>query len=121
MPEQPQPSPPATSQILANLHAVARLLRESKYLGPEEQQLVAELVDELAKALESPQAADPELARLAEPTTQLLQAVQQRHDTNLLTNARLRLEEAIIDAEARAPVLVGLVQRLLEMLAASGI
>jgi hypothetical protein len=122
MPEQPlSPNSPGASAILANLHTVASLLREAEHLGPEEQQILAEVVDELARALESPQAASPELVRLAESTTQLLQALHQRHDTGLLKAAKRRVEEALSNAEARAPFLAGLVRRLVEMLAATGI
>ena len=46
MPAQP-------SGVPASLHAIARLLRESPPMGPEAQQALAALLDELAKALES--------------------------------------------------------------------
>jgi hypothetical protein len=117
MPEQSQPAP----EILADLHQVAGLLRQAQHLGPEEQQILAEVVDELARALESPQAPAPELMRLADSTTHLLQALHERHDTGLLASARMRVEEALERAEVRAPFVVGLVRRLVDMLAATGI
>ncbi len=121
MAEQPLPSPPAAPLVLANLHAIAQLLREGQHLSREEQGLLGELVDELATALTSPQGPSPELVRLADSTVHLLQAVHQRHDTGLLASAQSRLEETLGDAEARAPVLVGFVRRLMEALAGSGI
>ncbi len=122
MAEQLPPSqPPAAPSALTNLHAIAQLLRETQHLSPEEQQLLAALVDELAKALETAHGPSPELVRLADNTVHLLQAVHQRHDTGLLAAARARLEETLADAEARAPVLVGFARRLMEALAGSGI
>jgi hypothetical protein len=122
MPEQPlRPPSPAAPAPLANLHAVAQLLREAKRLGPEEQRILAEVIDELARTLESPQGSSPELMRLADSTTHLLQAMHQRHDTGLLTAAQRRVEDALGAAETRAPFLVGLVRRLIEALAATGI
>lgn len=120
MAEQPPP-PPAAPLVLANLHAIAQRLREGQRLSAEEQGLLGELVDELATALTSPQGPSPELVRLADNTVHLLQAVHQRHDTGLLASAQARLEETLGDAEARAPVLVGFVRRLMEALAGSGI
>jgi hypothetical protein len=115
------PSPPEPARMLADLHTVAGLLRADPKIGREEQRFVAELVDELAKALESPQPAAPELTRLTEQTAQMLEALRHRHDANLFTAARMRLDEAIMEAEERAPVVVGLVRGLLDVLAASGI
>jgi hypothetical protein len=97
------------------------LLREAEHLGPEEQQILAEVVDELARALESPQAVSPELVHLAESTTHLLQALHERKDKGVVSAATRRVEKALSNAEARAPFLVGLVERLVEMLAATGI
>jgi hypothetical protein len=122
MPEQPQPAPTsAAPAVLANLHTVAQLLREAQHLGPEEQQILGEVVDEMARALESPQASSPELVHLAESTAHLLRALHQRRDTGVLASARHRLEGALRAAEVRAPFLVGLVRRLVEALAATGI
>lgn len=116
-----EPSPSAAPPVLANLHAIAQLLREGQHLNAEEQRLLAELVDALAAALNSPQGPSPELVRLADSTVQLLQAVHQKHDTGLLAAAGARLEATFADAEARAPVLVGFARRLMEALAGSGI
>jgi hypothetical protein len=117
MPEQPQAAP----EILANLHQVAGLLRQAPHLGPEERRILAEVVDELAQALKAPQAPSPELMRLADNTTHLLQALHHRHDAGLVASARTRVEEALERAETRAPFVVGLVRRLVDMLAATGI
>jgi hypothetical protein len=114
-------SPSSARDILGKLHTVAQLLREANHLGPEEQQIVAELVDGVAKALEAPETPLPELTRLAESTVHVLEAVHQRRDQGLLAAARLRVEESLDNAEARFPFLVGLVRHLMEVLAASGI
>ena len=60
-PSSRSPSP----EVRAHLHTVARLLREVPHLGPKAQQLLAELVDELSRALESGPVPPAEAARPA--------------------------------------------------------
>src|SRR5438270_7678293 len=80
MPEQPPSGQPEPSGVPASLHAIARLLRESPPMGPEAQQALAALLDELAKALESAPLPPAEVTHLADVTAHFVQAVRPRHD-----------------------------------------
>lgn len=119
MTEQPQPVEPARTG--ANLHDVAKLLREADHLGPETQQVLAELVDELASALAATRPSSPEAEHLAGTTVHLLEALHKRQDKGMLAAARARLEDALNRAEAKAPIPVNLAWRLLDALANIGI
>jgi hypothetical protein len=121
MPEQPQPNPPARAELEASLLEVSKLLREAHHLGPEAQETLAGLVEELGRALDCETVSAEELAHIRDRTAQLAEAVHRRHDENVLAAARDRLEEAVIGLEARAPVLTGVVRRFLDALATLGI
>ena len=121
MPEQPQPNPPSRPEIAASLHAVSQLLRQAHHLSPEAQETLAELVDELGRAIGSGTASPEELARLQESTARLLEAVHQQRDEGVVAAARDRLEEAVIGVESRAPVVAGVARRLLDALSNLGI
>ncbi|HYT94608.1 MAG TPA: DUF4404 family protein [Gemmataceae bacterium] len=108
-------------EVQASLVMIGRLLREAHHLGPEAQQTLAGLMDELGRALSSSQASSEELAHLTESTAKLVEAVHQQHDEGVLAAARDRLEEAVIAAEARAPVVAGVARRLLDALSNLGI
>jgi hypothetical protein len=117
MPENTTPAP----DIQKRLHEVARLLRESRTVDPGSRQILAELVEELSRTLQSSHAAPEELAQLAGTTAQLAEALHRKHDTGWLGQTRDRFEEAVARAEARAPVAVGIGRRLLDALANIGI
>ena len=120
MPQQ-SPGSPDLSGVRTNLHAVAQMIREARHLGPDDRRLLAELVDELSKALNPLGGSSAEVARLADSTAHLLAAMHQEKDAGLLASARTRLEQAILDAESHAPLAVGIVRRLIETLAGTGI
>jgi len=121
MPEQPQPGQPVPPEVQASLLAIGRLLRAAHHLGPESQQTLAELIDELGHALGSSQASPEELAHLTDSTTKLIEAVGQQDEEGVLAAARDRLEEAVVGAEARAPTVAGVARRLLDALSNLGI
>jgi hypothetical protein len=117
MPEQPQGLP----DVQASLHAIARILREAHHLGPDARQALAEFVDELGRDLERGAVPPTETAHLAAGTAHLLQALHPRPNPGVLVGARERLEQAILNAETKAPFAAGLAQRLLDALANVGI
>ncbi len=121
MPEQPQPNPPARPEVEASIHQLGQLLREAHHLGPEAQAQLAELVDELGSALGSGTLSSAELAHLRASTARLVEALHQRKDERAVASARDRLEEAVIGAEAKAPVVAGVARRLLDALSSLGI
>ena len=108
-------------QVQAQLHAISLLLREAHRLGPEAQGLLADLVDELGKALESTEVPNAEVARLTECASHLVQAVHEKHEPSVLQAARDRLDHAVVAIETEAPMLAGLTRRLAEMLSNLGI
>jgi hypothetical protein len=121
MAEFPAPTPPPAPDLRARLQAVARLLRQSDSLDAESQQSLAELIEELGKALHAEIVPPSEVAHLAESTAHLAEALHHRQDRGLLGAARDRLERAAVNAEANAPFVVGLARRVLDLLAGIGI
>ena len=111
----------SSAKVQAHLHAISQLLREADRLGPEEQALLADLVDELGNALESPAVPDEKVATLTESASHLVQAVQEKHEPGVLAAAEERLERAAVAIEAQAPTLANLTRRLAEMLSNLGI
>jgi hypothetical protein len=114
-------SSPARAEVQTHLHAISKLLREAGRLTPEAQALLADLVDELGNALESTEVPNEEVTTLTERATDLVQAVHERHEPNMLQAAEERLENAVVAVESKAPGLANLTRRLAEMLADLGI
>lgn len=121
MSDEPQAPFPTTSQIMARLHDVAQSLRKTSHLGPEGQQALADLVDELGKLLAPATIPPQETAHLADSVAHLAEALHKQHDAGILALARDRLEKAAIQAEMHAPMATGLTRRLLDALANMGI
>lgn len=108
-----------TREAQARLHEVASRLRQGP-LDEGSQRALAALIDELTSTLETQAVPSPEVARLAQSTAHLAESLHEQ-DRGLLGKARDRLEGALIDAEAHAPVAVGLARKLLETLSNFGI
>src|SRR5947209_1973412 len=121
MSEQTPSNPPVPPEVQDSLHTINRLLRDTHHLGPQAQQTLANLVGELRNALGSSKASPEELAHLTDSTAKLVEAVHQQREEGVLTAARDRLEEAVIAAETRAPVVTGVIRRLLDALSNLGI
>lgn len=120
MPEQPS-SHPAAALVHAHLHTISQLLREAPAVGPEAQALLADLLDEVGKALQTADVPAEEVARLTECTTHLAEAVHQQREPGILAAAEERLEHAVLAVEDKAPALASLTRRLAEMLSNLGI
>ena len=122
MAETDHPDPPAAAAVGAHLHLLAELLREADHVGPAAQGALAELVDELSRALTADTVPAAELARLADRTAALIRAMEaQQAEPGLLGRARDRLEAAVAAVEAEAPVTAGVARRLMDTLANLGI
>ena len=117
---QDQPSMGAKPETPIDIEEIARRLRDAEHLEPEVRERVAGLLKELAEALDQ---AEPSVhtEHLTRSTAELVQAVKDRHDPGLVESAIDRVEEAVVRAEAKAPVATGIVLRLIDVLAASGI
>lgn len=121
MPEQPPSRTSAAAGVQASLHTIGEILRDPHPLSHEVRGVLAELVEELGRVLESATVPPAEVAHLAESTAQLARAVHVQEPPGLLAAARQRLEAAILAAEAKAPLTAGLARRLLDTLANIGI
>ena len=116
-----EPSVPAIPEVRRRLSDAAGLLRQSPSLDPALRQTLTDLLDELNRALERSDAAPAEVARLADGTAHLAEALHHKHDSGVLAAARDRVNDLMTDAEAHAPVTVGVVQRLIDAIAGIGI
>jgi Domain of unknown function (DUF4404) len=117
----PMPTSGQPSEVSARLHAVAVLLRQGHHLGPETRQELAEVVDELSRALDHTPLPTGEAAHLAESAGHLAEALKQQHDATLLGSARDRLLQAAVAAENNAPVAAGLIRQIADALSEIGI
>ena len=118
---EPASTPPTAAEVRAHLHNISQLLRNVDHLGPEAQELLADLVEELGKSIETGTVPSQEVARLTECASQFVQAVHEREEPGVLGAARARLQRAVIAAESEVPVVAGLTHRLVDMLSNLGI
>src|SRR6516225_4285136 len=107
MSDQAPQRTPSTAEVREHLHTIARLLRAVPHLGPEAQQQLAELVDELSRALEGETVPLAELTHLADHVEQLVKATREGEETGPIGKVRDRLEAAVATVEAKAPLLAG--------------
>src|SRR5262249_13051452 len=114
-------NPSGTAEVREHLHTIAGLLRAVPHMAPETQQLLAELVDELSRALKAGDVPAAELKQLTDHVAQLVRAAHADEDERgPLGKLNLRLESAVTALEARAPLVAGLTRRLMETLANLG-
>jgi hypothetical protein len=109
------------SSIQKSLHEIAKVLREARHLPPEAQRELSELLDELSGAIDPGHMPSAENAHLAASAAHLMQALHEPREPGLLTGAKERLEQAALRAEAEAPLVTGILHRLIEALADLGI
>jgi len=121
MPDTPESNTPSVQEVQARLHEVARMLQQSGSLDPEARQVLAELVDELGGALRASNAPPAEVAHLAESAAHLAESLHYQRERGILASAQDRLNAAVLQAEANAPVAAGLARRLLDALGNIGI
>lgn len=119
---EPENSPPpvSTGSMQERLATLVQVLRSTDHLEPEAQTALANLVEELGVLL-NPTATASQTSHLAETTLHLAQALYQQHESTLIDTAVKRLEEAVVRAEAHAPVATGAARKLIDILANSGI
>jgi len=116
-----EPGTPSVPDVRIRLHDAARLLRDSQSIDPEVRRVLADLVDELGQAFETPGVPPAEVAHLAEVTAHLTEALHQGHDRGQLEQLRNRMKELVLQAETRAPTAFHLVESLINALANIGI
>jgi hypothetical protein len=111
----------AAFKVREVLHAIAELLRDVPPLGPEAQQLLAEIIDELSRSLEAETVPPAELSSLAQHVSELISAAHAGEDTGLIGSLRAQVERLAAAVESRAPLVAGLTRRLIETLSEIGI
>ena len=119
MPEPEKQASP--EQRAATLHAVARALRDTPHLGHDAKQALADFLEALDDPQTTAGAAPEDVNRLTNRATKLLHALHHQQDAGVLTEARDRLEEAVLRVESAAPVTAGAFRRLLDALANIGL
>jgi hypothetical protein len=90
-------------------------------MEPSTQQALAELADELAKTVDFSKASSAEVTHVLDSSAHVIDMLHRRPPAPVPASVRDRLEQAILAAEARAPVLAGVAHRLLDVLADLGI
>ena len=118
--DHPPKGAPITPPALDHFEGLARRLREAEHLDPEARSEVANLLRQLAVALDEPRPS-PQAEDLARSTSRFVQAVHDQHDPGLIEAARDRLEKAVARAEAKAPVATDVVLQLIGVLSGLGI
>jgi hypothetical protein len=122
MPDPSLPQSKTPDEVLTNLLTTAQSLSATKHLTPTAQKALAELVGELGNTLASGKASSEEVARLAESVALLNQAISDEENREHSKHAaRERLQESIYRAEAKHPILAGMAQQFLNILAEIGI
>src|SRR5262245_44224739 len=119
--EMPELSPNSVSVVRSRLQEAAGLVRNSVSLDTKVRETLSALLDEIGRALETPEVPPAEVARLAEDAAHLAESLHRVHDHRFLEGARDRLESFALQAETRAPTAVGLTRRLIDALANLGI
>ena len=121
MPDRSSPGTPSIPEIQARLAELTQRLRDSATLDPESREALGKLVGELSTLLQTTQVPPAEVAELARTTTHLADSLHPHPQPGMLGKVRDQFEQAVLDAEAHAPVAVGLARRLMETLANLGI
>jgi hypothetical protein len=113
------PSPEAAA-VRRRLDDAERLLAAGD-IDPALRRDLLELTHKLRHSLDAGAAPTAETAHLADSAAHLAESLHRRHEEGILGRARDRLQEAVLAAEAKVPLLAGLAHRLTETLANLGI
>ena len=116
-----QEFPVAQQEVHAHLEAISALLRGPHRLDAATQAALADLVDELDKALKLGKIPNEEAARLAATASHFAEAVHGEEEVGVRSTARDRLLEAAAAVETKAPMIAGLARRVMDALSNVGI
>ena len=98
---------PTPQDVHTHLEAISELLRRPHLLDAAAQAALADLVDELDKALKLGKISNEEAARVAATASHFAEAVHREEEAGVLKAARDRLSQAAIAAENSTVILVG--------------
>jgi hypothetical protein len=111
----------AQPPLAMNLKQLASLLRQASHLDPDTQKSLASLLDELGQELDLPGTATAKTNVLTDAVKEVARSLHEQHPVGLLEAARDQLKEAAARAETEAPVVTGVVYRLIDALSSLGI
>jgi hypothetical protein len=120
MAEQEPSGIPSAADLRASLQELASVLRDARHLDPDQQQELADLVEELSQAL-ARNLSSAEAEQLGRTAYHMVQGLHQQLDPDYLTATMDRLRDAAVSAEVKAPVATGIVWRLIAALTDLGI
>lgn len=121
MPEKPTPAVHGDDPVRRRLEELAQVLRKAHHLDPATRQKLTDLVAELSRDLGPDTLPPDQRERVADSLTDLTRAVREQEAVGPLRAARERLEAAVVEAEAEAPVASGVLLRIIDALANIGI
>ena len=121
MSDPSQPKASEADKVQAELRDVAALLRQASHLDPSTQSSLADVVDELSRAIKPDALPSAETIHLAQTLTELARSLHGKQEKGPLTAVGGRLRAAVAKVETKSPFVAGLVQRLLDALAGIGI
>jgi len=108
-------------QVQSRLQEVVALLQDADHLDADARQSLAGLAEEMHTLLEATTVPSDEEVRLVQRATEVIDALHRQHPPGALSAARGRLDQAVLSAESRAPLVAGLGRRFLDVLANLGI
>lgn len=120
MSDKPLVVPADSVQVQRELQEVAGLLRQSRHLAPSVQQEVANLLEELSRAVGTMAVPSAEMLHVARNAALLAQHLHEP-EPGRLESLYGRMDEALLRAEAKAPLVVGIARRLIDAAADIGI
>jgi len=109
------------ADVRSKLQAVSKALRCADHLSPDARQRLADLVEELSQAVDSPAAPSANAVHLSESVARLARAIEENHEPGLLESARGQIERAVVSVETETPVLSGIAMRFIQALSDIGI
>jgi hypothetical protein len=127
MSDDTAPNPNANPDALAGrLRDCAERLRHARHIEVDAQTALADLLADLAEALDPATAGSDAVAvaHLGESTAHLAEALHHHgpsHEPGVLAAARRRVEEAAAKAEAEAPIATGVVRQFIDVLGGMGV
>jgi uncharacterized protein DUF4404 len=121
VPDKPHPNKPDDNPVRTRLRELAQAVRRAHHLEPETRRKLADLLTGLSQDLKPETLSAEDKAHLVAGIVELSEALEQEKGTGPLTKARGRLEEAVVEAQAEAPVATGFLRRLIDALANIGI
>ncbi|HEX5270947.1 MAG TPA: hypothetical protein VFW33_10685 [Gemmataceae bacterium] len=113
--------PSASTAVRGRLRELAVLVRNADYLDPQARQSLADLADQMADRLRHPHPVTAEEVELGQLAGELIAALHREEGEAPVAARRNRLEEAVIAAETRAPLVAETARELIDVIANLGI